>query len=126
MLGGRYRTCWLRRHWSGDVTGTCRVPSCEGEPGTLLHIATAGCSGLQTARVKAVTLWQVFLRTNQILFPLIRYFSLGEPQCFLEFLLDPSSKPEVILLNQTYPAEQIINKLCYMTRTWLFVIWPNK
>ena len=35
MLSGRYRTCWLRRHWSGDQTGMCRVPGCDDQPGTL-------------------------------------------------------------------------------------------
>ena len=29
MASGRYRTCWLRRHWSEDDTGMCRVPGCR-------------------------------------------------------------------------------------------------
>ena len=27
MSSGRYRTCWLRRHWSGDTSGSCRQGS---------------------------------------------------------------------------------------------------
>ena len=46
MLSGRYRTCWLRRHWSEDSTGHCQVPGCTGQPGTLQHIATGECPGL--------------------------------------------------------------------------------
>ena len=97
-----------------------------GVPGTLMHIATAECSGLESALLKAVTLWKYFLRTNQILFPIIRDFSLGDPNIFLKFLLDPSTIPEVIYLQQLYPAETIIDKLCYMTRTWLYVIHKER
>ena len=35
MASGRYRTCWLRRYWSGDPTGSCQVPECiPATPGT--------------------------------------------------------------------------------------------
>ena len=117
MLSGRYRTCWLRRHWSGDPTGSCQVPDCDGQPGTLLHIATAECSGLHSAKVKAVALWGIFLRSNRNLFPIIRDFSLGDPKHFLEFLVDPTTKPTVLSLAQAHPEEPIVSKLCYMTRT---------
>ena len=121
MLGGRYRTCWLRRHWSGDASGSCRVPGCVGQPGTLLHLATAECPGLASAKVRAVAVWEIFLRENPILFPLIRDYSLGDPQEFLEFLVDPTTRQKVIKLAQTYKKEyDVIGKLCYMTRTWLF------
>ena len=136
MLSGRYRTCWLRRHWSGDPTGSCQLPDCDGQPGTLLHLATAECAGLHSAKVKAVALWGIFLRSNKTLFPIIRDFSLGNPQQFLEFLVDPTTKPAVLSLAQEHPKEQIISKLCYMTRTWLFIVhkqrlkllglWSNK
>ena len=71
MLGGRYRTCWLRRHWSGDQSGSCRIPGCTGEPGTLLHLGTAQCQGLASAKVRALALWRNFLRDEPNLFPLI-------------------------------------------------------
>ena len=115
MLSGRYRTCWLRRHWSGDPTGSCQVPDCDGQPGTLLHIATAECSGLHSAKVKAVALWGIF-----------RDFSLGDLKHFLEFLVDPTTKPTVLSLAQAHPEEPIVSKLCYMTRTWLYTVHKQR
>ena len=126
MLSGRYRTCWLRRHWSGDSSGLCQIPGCTGEPGTLLHIATGQCAGLTSARVRAVALWQIFLRDNELIFPLIRDFSLGDPQHFLEFLVDPTTRPKVISLAQIHSKKDILSKLCYMTRTWLFAMHKER
>ena len=113
MLGGRYRTCWLRRHLSGDDSGTCKVPGCSNQLGTLLNIATAQCLGLHSAKVRAVAIWADFLKDNQLLFPLIRDFSLGDPQVFLEFLVDPTTNPKVITLAQKYAKNyDVVSKLC--------------
>ena len=57
MLWGRYRTCWLRRHWSGEANWFCQIPGCFDTPGTLLHIATGQCPSLAQARKKAVDSW---------------------------------------------------------------------
>ena len=125
MLSGRYRTCWLRRHWSGDQSGTCQIPGCSGEPGTLRHLATGECPGLATALVRAVALWSSFLKDNPVLFPLVQEFSLGDPDEFLAFLVDPTTRPPVITLSQTY-GTTIIEQLCYMTRTWLFYMHKER
>jgi hypothetical protein len=119
MLSGRYRTCWLRRHLSGDQSGNCKVPGCTGMPGTLQHLATGECPGLHSSLVKSVALWKSFLSDNPILFPVVKLFSLGDPTVFLSFLLDPTTQPQVISLTQTH-GTIITEKLCYMTRTWLF------
>ena len=123
MLSGRYRTCWLRRHWSGDSTGFCKVPGCADVPGTLQHIATGECPGLAAALVRAVALWKNFLLQNPVLFPIVKHYSLGDS--FLGFLLDPTTKPLVISLTQKH-GPQISEKLCYMTRTWLFYMHKER
>ena len=123
MLSGRYRTCWLRRHWSGDPTGHCKVPGCTSVPGTLQHLATGECPGLAAGLVRAVALWKGFLLQNPILFPVVKHYSLGNS--FLSFLLDPTTKPEVISLTQTH-GPQVSEKLCYMTRTWLFYMHKER
>ena len=125
MLSGRYRTCWLRRHWSGDQSGACKIPGCSGEPGTLRHLATGECLGLATALVRAVGLWSSFLKDNPILFPLVQEVSLGDPDEFLAFLVDPTTRPPVITLTQTY-GTIITEQLCYMTRTWLFYMHKER
>ena len=125
MLSGRYRTCWLRRHWSGDPTGVCRVPGCSGVPGTLGHIVTRECPGLANAYTRATAIWISFLRDNLHLLPIISYFSNADPLVFLSFLLDPSTHPPVIALAQK-SGSLIIDQLCYMTRTWLFYIHKER
>ena len=125
MLSGRYRTCWLRRHWSGDPTGSCRIPGCSGEPGTLKHLATGECPGLNDAVVRATGLWTAYLKENPLLFPIIKHYSLGDQDEFLRFLLDPTTLPPVISLSQRH-GTIIIEQLCYLTRTWLFCMHKER
>ena len=97
------------------------------EPGTLLHLATAQCQGLASAKVRAVALWRNFLREEPNLFPLIHDLSLGDPQSFLGFLVDPTTRTRVISLAQYFGANyDVIGKLCYMTRTWLFIMHKER
>jgi hypothetical protein len=119
MLSGRYRTCWLRRHWSGDSSGHCRIPGCRDQLGTLQHLATGECPGLSTSLVKATTLWSSVLKDNPVLFPIIKQCSIGPPDAFLAFLVGQTTQSPVISLTQTH-GTIISEKLCYMTRTWLF------
>ena len=79
MLSGRYRTCWLRRHWSGESSGFCRVPGCSGNtPGTLAHLATGDCPGLALATQEATTHWTNFLNDQPYLRPLIHQVASGD------------------------------------------------
>ena len=81
MLSGRYRTCWLRRHWSDHETGMCRVPGCTGDaPGTLLHLATGQCPGLAEATAAAVDHWIQYLGENSFLLPLIQEYAGADPR----------------------------------------------
>ena len=98
MLSGRYRTCWLRRYWSGDLGGMCRV--CNDKPGTLQHIAAGECPGLAQAVTRARCLWEAFLVQNPVLYSVVQQYSSGDS--FLSFLLDPTTKPSVISLSQTH------------------------
>ena len=125
MLSGRYRTCWLRRHWSGDQSGNCNIPGCINVPGTLQHLATGECPGLHNSLVRAVALWKSFLSDNPMLFSVVKHFSLGDPTSFLSFLLDPTTQPLVISLTQIH-GTIISEKLCYMTRTWLFYMHKER
>ena len=120
MLSGRYPSCWLRRHWSGDTNGFCQIPGCSETPGTLLHIATGQCPSLAQARLKAHDAWHVFLVDNPILLP------LNDPNDFLAFLVDPSTTPSIISLAQENKDIDVIGKLCYLTRTWLFTMHKER
>ena len=121
MLSGRYRTCYFRRHWSGDSTGNCRVPGCEtNTPGTLEHLATGSCQGLRHATALATEHWVRFSSSRPHLVPLLLSYAHGDPAEFLPFLLDPSTRAPVLTLAQKY-GRQVIDDLCMLTRTWLYI-----
>ena len=120
MLSGRYRTCWLRRHWSGDTSGACRVPGCTGDtPGTLLHLATGQCPGLADSTTNAVGYWVKFLQSRPHLAPIITMYADGDPDAFLAFLLDPSVQAPVLTLAGQL-GSFVVDELCHLTRTWLY------
>ena len=125
MLSGRYRTCWLRRHWSGDKAGYCQIPGCSNTPGTLEHIATGQCPSLAAVRMKAINSWHDFLATNPILLPLINNIS-SQTGDFLSFLVDPTTYPNAIDLAQVHKDTDVMGKLCYLTRTWLFMMHKER
>ena len=68
MLSGRYRTCYLARHWSGNSSGNCSLPACSQTPtpGTLSHILTE-CEDLLPARLRVFSLWADHMQDNQVL-----------------------------------------------------------
>ena len=120
MLSGRYRTCWLRRHWSGDTSGACRVPGCSGDtPGTLLHLATGECPGLSGATQQATAHWADFVISHPHLSPLLKEAAESDREAFLSFLLDPTTQPTVLALVQTH-GQEVIDQVCMLTRTWLY------
>ena len=121
MLSGRYRTCYFRRHWSGDSSGSCRVPGCKPDtPGTLEHMATGQCLGLKPATALATSHWVKFASSHPHLLPLLLSYANGESADFLPFLLDPSTRAPVLSLAQSC-GPQVIDDLCMLTRTWLYI-----
>ena len=122
MASGRYRTCWLRRHWSSDSSGHCRVPGCAPDtPGTLVHLATGQCQGLSDATAAASASWARFAAANPHLLPLLTTMASSAPDVFLSFLLDPSTNHLSLALSQQL-GNHIIDQLCYLTRTWLYTL----
>ena len=122
MASGRYKTCWLRRHWADKETGIRRVPGCTGDlPGTLLHLATGQCPGLASATAAAAAHWSSFLKVHPLLLPLIQVISSSSPEVFLSFLLGPATEAPVIALAQEQ-GRDVVNQLCFMTRTWLYTL----
>ena len=122
MASGRYRTCWLRRYWSGDPTGHCQVPGCAPDtPGTLIHIATGQCKGLTAASGAAAASWAEFSSSRPYLLPILEIVANAAPEVFLAFLLNPSTHPSVIALAQIL-GEKVIEELCYLTRSWLHIL----
>ena len=58
MLSGRYRSCWLRRHWTQE-SGACRLPGCGLVPGDVAHLLSGECPALQPHL--AITLQHLYI-----------------------------------------------------------------
>ena len=122
MASGRYRTCWLRRYWSGDPSGHCQVPGCTAEtPGTLVHLATGQCQGLTDASGGAALSWAEFCSSRPHLLPVLESVSNSNPEVFLAFLLNPSTHPSVLALAQL-DGTQVIDEVCHLSRSWLYAL----
>ena len=120
MLSGRYRTCWLRRHWSGNISGDCEVPGCTpGTPGTLAHIATGQCTGLTAATTAATEQWENFISLNPYLVNIFRSVSAASQDDFLAFLLNPTTHPEVLSLAHQH-GKRAMEDVSFLTRSWLY------
>ena len=123
MLSGRYRTCWLSRHLSGDRSGHCCLPSCQQKqtPGTLEHIL-AECEDLQPARTRAFHLWSEYLKNNQMYIPIVHKYTIGtEKHHFIQFLLDCTVLSDVISLKQVQ-GTGVFDPLLYLTGTFCFSV----
>ena len=126
MLSGRYRSCWLSRHWSGE-SGMCSLPTCrlEPTPGTLVHILTE-CPDLQPARQRVCDLWAEYLADKPHLLSIAtKYITEGSQTSQVQFLLDCSVMPEVISLCQD-KVEGVLDSLLYLTRTFCFSIHKSR
>ena len=121
MLSGRFRTCWLSRHWSGDSSGSCSLPYCllDPTPGTLPHILIE-CQDLAIPRQRVFSLWAAFIRDKPILLPVIKKYTIDCPATLqVQFLLDCTVLPEVVYLVQQHGVS-VLDSLLYLTRTFCF------
>ena len=81
MLSGRYRSCWLRRHWTQE-SGACRLPGCGQVPGDVAHLLSGECLALQP--YLATTLHHLYDMLDHLL-PFLNFVSriLLTCSCFL-------------------------------------------
>ena len=123
MLSGRFRTCWLTRHWSGDSSGSCSLPTCRLNPtsGTLFHILSE-CVDLAPARQRVFSLWAEYIRDKPLLLPIIRkYTTTSNATQYMQFMLDCTVLPDVITLKQQQ-GRVVYDSLLYLTRTLCFSV----
>ena len=127
MLSGRYRTCWFSRHWSGDKTGSCSLPTCKQSPvpGTLSHILV-DCLDLQPARSRVFRMWSDYLKNNPILIPIISKYTIGDAKDqIVQFLLDCSVLSDVISLRQRF-GMVVYDSLFHLTRSYCFSLHKSR
>ena len=120
MLSGRYRTDKLMSNWNNsNQAGLCRLPGCEGEVGTLLHILLQ-CPSLSEARANVISHWSAFLVPRPWLLPIVAHHTMNGDKLNMQFLLDPSVLPLVISSVKENP--DVLQSCFYLSRTWNFSI----
>ena len=119
MLSGRYRSCWLRRHWTGE-SGACRLPDCGQVPGDVAHLLSAECPALQP--YLATTLPHLFamLSPHKDLLSLVCNAVSSDKEAATSFFLDPSTNPMVIALVQQYGQGPVLRPLFQVSRAWMW------
>ena len=118
FLSGRYRTERLAGHWSHNKDGYCQSPTCTSEVETVEHILV-NCGAYIDCKERLYSLW--LSTANPVTLRLVREALSGEASYLLQFILDCSVLPSVILATQTY-GSMILNELFHLTRTWCFSI----
>ena len=118
MLSGRYRTDWLRRHWTGE-SGACRLPTCTSPQGDLPHLLSAACPALLSTLAKSLQYWVQCLSLLPDLLPPVQSPLQASPVAFTTFLLDPSTDPAVISLVQKY-GRGILDNYFRLARSWIW------
>ena len=125
LLSGRYRSCWLSRHWSGNASGDCLLPHCHmtcPTPGTIEHLLLQ-CEDLAPSRKRILALWTDTFQTHPQLVPIFeKYYCPDEnSDTTVQFLLDCSVLPDVIALKQK-EGQWVHEQLFYLTRSYCFAL----
>jgi hypothetical protein len=118
LLSGRYRSDWLCRHWSKmNSSGHCAL--CPGKelPGTVEHMLVA-CHALSDKRDDLLLYWNQQNEENHHLQHLTSTMLGSKVDELVQFLLDPSVVPMVILgcQQQLYTLADVFN----LTRTFCY------
>ena len=113
MISGRYRCGSLMRHFSADNTGLCEL--CSSEVETLEHILVPKCSFLLEKRKALLTYSRNIVRDNQTASDIFEaYVACNDDHKFVQFILDPTVCPEVILARN----KDIQTPLLKISATW--------
>ena len=122
MLSGRYRTEALLRHFSPSKTGSCLLSEmCVDTRDSICHILCA-CPALNSHRNGLLSFTSNFASRLPFSYAQL-LLQLCDPSnnSFCDFLLDCSSFPEVISLEQEH-GHEVLEKFFMVTRTWIFVL----
>ena len=119
MLSGRYRTEILARHWSSNKSGHCLAFTCTDIKEDLAHILLS-CPAYTQSRVRLRKLWLSckLPHIRQLLSTIL----IGPETDLIQFILDPSVHPQVILFSQNHSSSDTLRVVFHLTRTWCFTM----
>ena len=118
FISGRYRSGCVTKHWSGNNEGLCVAPSCTNQLETVGHILV-NCSAYNDTKRRLYSLW--LSTPNKTVLGLVLQALSSETDYLLQFILDCSVLPPVILATQT-SGGHVLKELFYLTRSWCFSI----
>ena len=119
MLSGRYRTEILARHWSYNKSGHCLAFTYTDIKDDLAHILLS-CPAYTQSRVRLRKLWLSckLPHIRQLLSTIL----IGPETDLIQFILDPSVHPQVILFSQNHSSSDTLRVVFHLTRTWCFTM----
>ena len=121
LLSGRYRLEVLSSHWTNG-SGTCRLsPSCASVEDIDHFIKT--CSALQKIRENLFSFTESYSNSHPVIMNIIQTYCKRGTECrlFVQFIIDCSVLPEVIVAVQTYGNIVLIH-LFNITRIWCYTL----
>ena len=115
MISGRYRTEKLRSHFSEQ--NDCS----SNKPETISHILLE-CENLESTQMGVIHSW---LKTEQAAILNIALESLRE-DLIVQFLLDCSVIPSIIVLTQSIDRDTVQSALFKLTRTYCYSLHKER
>ena len=121
MISGRYKSESLCKHWSKNKEGFCLLsPNCVNTVEDVPHILSS-CSGLSDQRRKLFSFTSSYAASVPAIMDLILALCLPSNPSFVQFLLDCSCLPEVILATQQH-GKEVLRDLFLITRLWVYTL----
>ena len=118
FLSGRYRSESLVRHWSKNKDGFCNSTTCTNKVETIEHILIE-CGAYSDCKRYLYSLW--LSTTNPVVLKLVLEALTSETCYLLQFILDCSVLPSVIVATQRH-GFSVLKELFHFTRTWCFTV----
>ena len=122
FLSGRYKSMSLSRHWSSNKEGYCLAPTCRNKLETTEHILIQ-CEAYIECKRRLYSLW--LSTPSKVVLSLVLEALSSETNYLLQFIIDCSVLPSVILATQKY-GKDVLGELFYLTRSWCFSIHRSR
>ena len=125
---GQARVEALTKHWDpSNKEGYCQLcHSIAPSLGTMEHMFLGGgCPALVDARLCMLSFFQAYMVARPYLLPVMKVCWGTSNSLSMQFLLDCTVIPEVIIASQEN-NHPVVSDLCYLGRTYIFKIHQTR
>ena len=124
LLSGRFKTDYLARHWvKENPVGYCVLCTHLQLHDTLEHFLIL-CDNLTQTRLTILQYWDKFSSEDDIIRNLLLVKLRSPIQTLMQFLIDPSTDPDIIQGVQRKVIK--IDQIFKLTRTWCYALQRKK